>query len=167
LTTNLASYSFFYPLHHLVITFDLPNPVAAHYNKIYAVGLDPGDVWVGSDHLLLRLHSYLFILQISQRPREVQPSVDSSEIDRAPGFGNTLQFHLVFGFVVFAEFEGGFAVDEGDGSGVTCVGAVGPFRGDEHYVCGAAGVGLLLVFGSIVLLFHLFLDGDYLFFSGL
>lgn len=52
-----------------------------------------------------------------------------------------------------------------DGSGISRIGTVDVLRSDEDDVGGAAGVGLLLVFGAVVLLSHLFLDGYYLFFT--
>lgn len=67
--------------------------------------------------------------------------------------------------MVFAEFERGFVEGPCDSSGIASVGAVGPLGSDQDNVGSAASMRLLLVFGAIVLILHLFLDGHYLFFS--
>lgn len=61
--------------------------------------------------------------------------------------------------MVFAQFEGGFAVDHGDGPGVSCVGAIGPFGSDEYDVGSAASMRFFFVLGSVVFFPHFLLDG--------
>ena len=66
--------------------------------------------------------------------------------------------------MISAEFYG-IAIDGGDCSAVSGVGAVDGIWGDEDYIGCATCSGFFLVFGSVVFVSLLSLDVDYLFFA--
>jgi hypothetical protein len=70
------------PLDHILVGLDLPDSIASHNNEIYVLVLYFLDVRVGGDHLLLWFQVLiLFVLHISEGPRQVQVPVDSAPAD--------------------------------------------------------------------------------------
>jgi len=151
------------PVHHLTVGLDLPDAVASHNNKIYVLVFDFDDVWLGGNHLVLRLEAFiLFVLSVPECPREVESTVDSAEVDSASSLGNSINFLRIFGFMVFAELLG-LSLDASHRSRVPSISAINEVRSDQDNICRAACMTFLLVFGPILFLSHLFLDGDDLF----
>jgi hypothetical protein len=163
----LAVKAVLYPIDHLVVGLDLPDAVASHNNKIYVLVFDFHDVRLGGNHLVLRFEALvLFVLAVAECPGEVETAVDSAKVDRSTGLGNSINFLRIFGLVVLAQLLG-LSFDTGYRSGVPGVCTVDEVRCDQDDVGGAARVAFLLVFGSILFLSHLLLDGDNLLPAGL
>lgn len=102
------------PADHFAIGLDLPDAIAAHYNKVYVLIFGLGDVWTRTDHLLLGLQVAAgLVLVVSEGPRKIQASIDPAEADSASGLLDPFELDGILRLVILAEFLG-FALDAGN-----------------------------------------------------
>jgi hypothetical protein len=90
------------PLHHLIVLLHLPYTIAAHNNKIYALGLHLGHVWKGCYHLLIRFSPTLLVLKVTHSPGQVQTTIHTTKTYSSSCLSNTIHLSRVFRLVVFA-----------------------------------------------------------------
>ena len=153
------------PVHHLCVCLYLPYTIAAHYNKIYVFIFYLRDVWLCCYHLLLRRQTIvLFVLSVTQSPREVKATIDSSKGDCSSGFSDSIDFFRILRLMISAKLLG-LALDASDGSGVTSISTVHKLRSNQNNVGSAPSMWLFLVLWTVLNLSHLFLNGYDLLFS--
>lgn len=79
------------PFYHVFVGLDFPDAIAAHDYEIDAFILELLDVGVGGDHLLLGGYFQVaFVLEVAQRPRQVQVAVDAAVTDDSSSSGDTI-----------------------------------------------------------------------------
>lgn len=101
LTRNLFCDSSAYPLHHLTIIFHLPYTITTHYYKIYTLCPHLRYIGIGSYHLLLRLQTRLFILQIANGSGEIQTAIHPTKIYHTSCLCYTIELDLILGLMIF------------------------------------------------------------------
>ena len=93
-----------YPLHHLVITLPLPNPITAQKHERNSLARNLYDLWLSSHHLFILFKlGIIFVCKIPQSPTEIEvPIYPPLLINLSPSIQNSLLFRIHVWFMVIA-----------------------------------------------------------------